>query len=66
MIIKPNILKKVKINQLYSCNTTKTEKLKDSAINTIFRMSKPKNISRFATSKQARTAASTEYLFLLK
>jgi len=66
IIIKPNILKNVNINQLYSCNTTNTEKLKDSAIKTIFKINKPKKISKLATKRQALTAANTEYLFLLK
>lgn len=66
IIIRPNILKNKNINQLLSCNVINTEKLKDSAINTIFNINKPKNISKFDTNKQARTDASTEYLFLLK
>jgi len=60
------MLKNIKINQLYSCKTTKTEKLNDSAIKTIFKINKPRNISKLATNRQALTAANTEYLFLLK
>ena len=66
MTIKPNILKNVKASQLLSCRTTKTEKLKDSEINTEFKTKSPKNISKLDTSKQALTEANTEYLFLLK
>lgn len=65
-MIKPKTLKNKKMNQLYSCNVTNTEKLKDSATKTIFKTSSPKKISRLDTSKQALTAAKTEYLFLLK
>jgi hypothetical protein len=60
------MLKKVKTNQVLSCNVTKTEKLKDSEIRTEFKINKPKNISKLDTNKHALTEAKTEYLFLLK
>ena len=60
------MLKKVKISQVFSCNVTNTEKLKDSEIKTEFSTNNPKKISKLLTKRQALTEASTEYLFLLK
>lgn len=54
------------MSQLLSCKVTNTEKLKDSDINTAFKINKPRNISKFDTNKHALTDANTEYLFLLK
>lgn len=45
---------------------TKTEKLNDSDIKTIFSNIKPIKSSRFKTNIDALTEAKTEYLFLLK
>jgi hypothetical protein len=66
MVITPVKPKYKNINQMFSCSITKDVKLKDSVIITKFKISNPKKISKFNTSKTVLIDANIAYLLRLK
>lgn len=66
MVITPVNPKYKNMNQIFSWNSTNDVKLKDSVINTRFKIKSPKNISRFNTRSTVLIDANIAYLLRLK